>query len=67
LVEALDVLPRHIPVGAVKGDVIVSANNQAVIAPTDVAKAWTDAQGQKRPVLLRVKREDQYLFIAVEA
>jgi serine protease Do len=54
-------------VGAVKGDVIVSANNQAVIAPTDVAKAWTDAQGQKRPVLLRVKREDQYLFIAVEA
>jgi serine protease Do len=53
--------------GLRQGDVIVSANNQAVIAPTDVAKAWTDAQGQKRPVLLRVKREDQYLFVAVEA
>jgi serine protease Do len=53
--------------GLKQGDVIVSANNQLVSAPTDVAKAWTDAQEQKKPVLLRVKREDQYLFVAVEA
>jgi serine protease Do len=53
--------------GLRQGDVIVSANNQLVTAPADVAKAWTDAQGQKKPVLLRVKREDQYLFVAVGA
>jgi serine protease Do len=53
--------------GLKQGDVIVSANNQPVSAPADVAKAWTAAQGQKRPVLLRVKREDQYLFVAIEA
>jgi serine protease Do len=53
--------------GLKQGDVIVSANNQPVSAPADVAKAWTDSQEQKRPALLRVKREDQYLFVAVEA
>ena len=53
--------------GLRQGDVIVAANNQLVTAPADVAKAWTDAQGQKKPVLLRVKREDQYLFVAVGA
>jgi serine protease Do len=52
--------------GLRQSDVIVSANNQPVSTPADVAKAWTDAQGQKRPVLLRVKREDQYLFVAIE-
>jgi serine protease Do len=47
------------------GDVIVSANSQPVREPSDVSSAWSDAQKQKKPVLLRVKREDQYLFVAV--
>ena len=49
------------------GDVIVSANNQTVAAPSDVANAWTEAQRQKRPILLRVRREGQYLFVAIPA
>ncbi|MFC4174909.1 Do family serine endopeptidase [Microvirga sp. GCM10011540] len=49
------------------GDVIVSANNGAVSAPSDVASAWAEAQRQKKPVLLRVRRDDQYLFVAIEA
>lgn len=44
---------------------IVAANNEPTNAPTDVANAWSEAQKQKKPVLLRVKREDQYLFVAI--
>ncbi|MEZ0171353.1 DegQ family serine endoprotease [Microvirga sp. TS319] len=51
--------------GLKEGDVIVSANNQSVTSPSDVANAWSQAQQNKRPVLLRVKREDQYLFVAI--
>jgi serine protease Do len=51
--------------GLRSGDVIVAANNEPVVAPTDIANAWSEAQRQKKPVLLRVKREDQYLFVAV--
>jgi serine protease Do len=51
--------------GLRSGDVIVAANNEPTNAPTDVANAWSEAQKQKKPVLLRVKREDQYLFVAI--
>ncbi|MBO1905438.1 Do family serine endopeptidase [Microvirga sp. 3-52] len=47
------------------GDVIVSANNQAVAAPADVANAWVEAQRQNRPVLLRISRQGQALFVAI--
>lgn len=47
------------------GDVIVSVNNRAVTAATDVATAWTEAQRQNRPILLRVSRQGQALFVAV--
>jgi hypothetical protein len=30
-----------------------------------VANAWSEAQRQKKPMLLRVKRRDQYLFIGI--
>jgi serine protease Do len=53
--------------GLEPGDVIVSANNQPVTAPPDVASAWTEAQKQKRPMLLRVLRSNQYLFVAIGA
>ncbi|WP_247777142.1 PDZ domain-containing protein [Bradyrhizobium sp. CW1] len=47
------------------GDVITSANNREVHQPSDVAEAWTNARRENRPVLLRVKRDGQSLFIAV--
>jgi len=51
--------------GLEPGDVIVSANNQPVTAPPDVASAWTEAQKQKRPMLLRVLRSNQSVFLAI--
>jgi serine protease Do len=53
--------------GLREGDVIVSANNQPVADPSDVGEAWAEAQRQKKPILLRVRRDDQYLFVAVES
>jgi serine protease Do len=53
--------------GLESGDVIVSANNQPVTSPPDVASAWEESQKQKRPMLLRVLRNDQYLFLAIGA
>ncbi len=49
------------------GDVIVAANNRDVSRPADVAEEWTRAQREKKPILLRVKRDGQYLFVAVTA
>ncbi|EIM30246.1 PDZ domain-containing protein [Microvirga lotononidis] len=46
-------------------DAIVSASNRPVTAPAEVANAWTEAQGQNRPVLLRINRDRQSLFVAV--
>jgi serine protease Do len=51
--------------GLRSGDVIVSANNQSVGSPEDVANAWSQAQKQNKPILLRIRRNDQYLFVAV--
>ena len=53
--------------GLRSGDVIISANNQPVNSPSDVANAWAEAQKQKKPILLRVRREGQFLFVAVPA
>jgi serine protease Do len=49
------------------GDVIVSANNHDVSWPSDVAQAWSQAQKDKKPVLLRIMRGSQALFVAVTA
>jgi serine protease Do len=49
------------------GDVIVAANNRDVTRPADVAQAWSQAQKDKRPVLLRVKRDGEFLFVAISA
>jgi serine protease Do len=47
------------------GDVIVSANNRDVAQPADVAQAWSQAQKDKKPVLLRILRDGQSVFVAV--
>jgi periplasmic serine protease, Do/DeqQ family len=49
------------------GDLIVSANNREVTRASDVAEEWKRAQEEKRPILLRIKLNDQYLFIAVSS
>ena len=49
------------------GDVIISANSREVAQPSDVAEEWAKASREKKPILLRVKRDDQYLFVAVTA
>lgn len=41
-------------------------DHRSVSAPADVASAWAEAQGQNRPVLLRVNRNGQSRFVAVE-
>jgi serine protease Do len=48
------------------GDAILSANNRPVNQPADVANAWAEARRQNRPILLRVSRQGQVLFVAVE-
>jgi serine protease Do len=53
--------------GIQPGDVIVAANNREVSRASDVAEEWAKSQKEKRPILLRVRREGQYLFIAVGA
>lgn len=53
--------------GLRSGDVIISANNQPVNSPSDVANAWVEAQKRKKPILLRIRREGQLLFVAVPA
>lgn len=53
--------------GIRQGDLIVSANDHEVVQASDVAKEWNRAQKEKRPILLRIKRGDQYLFVAVPA
>jgi serine protease Do len=49
------------------GDLIVAVNNRDISRPSDVAEEWTRAQREKKPLLLRVKRDGQYLFVAVTA
>ena len=50
--------------GIKAGDVIVSANKD-ISRPTDVAQAWSQAQKDKMPVLLRIIRDGLSLFVAV--
>ena len=48
-------------------DIIVSVNSQPANSPSDIASAWIEAQKQKKPILMRVRRDDQYLFVAIGA
>jgi serine protease Do len=38
-----------------------------VNSPSDAANTWAEAQKQKKPILLHVRREGQFLFVAVPA
>lgn len=49
------------------GDVIVEANGQPVGQPADIGRQWQEALAANRPFLMRVRRGEQSLFVAVEA
>ncbi|WP_394893164.1 Do family serine endopeptidase [Mesorhizobium sp. AaZ16] len=51
--------------GLQPGDVIVSANNRNVMQPSDVEEEWAKSRQQKKPVLFRINRQGQALFVAV--
>ncbi|MBZ6078096.1 Do family serine endopeptidase [Microvirga puerhi] len=53
--------------GIRSGDVIVSANNRDVKRAADLSEEWNRAQQEKKPLLLRINRDGQYLFVAVTA
>jgi serine protease Do len=49
------------------GDIIVAANDRDVAQPADVADEWAKARRENKPLLLRIRRDGQYSFVAVEA
>ncbi|MFB9175105.1 Do family serine endopeptidase [Roseibium salinum] len=52
--------------GIREGDVILEAGGNPVEAEEDLSRAWDQAREEKRPLLLRVTRNDSSLFMAVE-
>jgi serine protease Do len=53
--------------GIRSGDVIVSANNRDVSQPSDVAEEWATSRDQNKPILLRLSRDGEFLFVAPSA
>lgn len=62
-----DVAPNSLAAesGIRPGDVIVSANNRNITQPSDVREEWAKSRQQKKPVLFRIDRQGQSLFVAV--
>jgi len=52
--------------GVREGDVIVHVDNRPLEGPGDVAVAWRAARDDERPLLLRVLRDGNPLFVAIE-
>jgi serine protease Do len=52
--------------GVRQGDVIVQVNNRPIDGPGDVATAWREAREANRPLLIRVLRDGNPLFVAIE-
>jgi serine protease Do len=52
--------------GLQPGDVIVSANDRNVTQPSEVEEELVESRQEKRPVLLRISRQGQSLFAALD-
>jgi serine protease Do len=52
--------------GMLEGDVIVQIDNRPLEGPGDVAPAWRAAREEDRPLLMRVLRNGNPLFVAIE-
>lgn len=53
--------------GLQEGDVILEVERQPVEQPAEVAQAWQSAQAEERPLLMRVRRGEMALFVALES
>lgn len=53
--------------GLMQGDVILSAGGQDTNDAASLSQAWTEARDAGRPLLLRVNRSSNILFVAVES
>ncbi|WP_287306127.1 PDZ domain-containing protein, partial [Mesorhizobium sp.] len=51
--------------GVQPGDVIVSANNRDVTQPSDIQEEWAKSRQLNKPMLFRISRQGQSLFVAV--
>jgi serine protease Do len=51
--------------GLQPGDVIVSANNRNVTQPSEIQEEWAKSRQQNRPILFRINRQGQSVFVAV--
>jgi serine protease Do len=51
--------------GLQPGDVIVSANDRPVTEPSDIVEEWTKSRRQSKPILFRLERQGQSVFVAV--
>lgn len=62
-----DVAPNSLAAtnGLRPGDVIVSANNRNVTQPSDIQEEWAKSRRQDKPLLFRIDRQGQSLFVAV--
>ncbi|SFQ19159.1 serine protease Do [Mesorhizobium sp. NFR06] len=64
-----DVAPNSLAAenGLRPGDVIVSADNRDVTQPLDIQMEWAKSRQQNKPILLRINRQGQSLFVAIAA
>ncbi|ESX31471.1 Do family serine endopeptidase [Mesorhizobium sp. M1148] len=51
--------------GLQPGDVIISANNRRVTEPSDIVEEWANSRRQSKPILFRLERQGQSVFVAV--
>lgn len=66
LVQRVDPESPTAESGLQPGDVIVSVDNHAAREPSDVVRAWSEAQKQGRPVLCGLLRGGRFLFVAIK-
>ena len=53
--------------GIMQGDVILGAGDEDVSSAQELSDAWADARDADRPLLLRINRNGNLLFLGVEA
>ncbi|MER8847761.1 PDZ domain-containing protein [Mesorhizobium australicum] len=51
--------------GLQPGDVIISANNRRVTEASDIVEEWANSRRQSKPILFRLERQGQSVFVAV--
>jgi serine protease Do len=52
--------------GMLEGDIIVQVGDRPLAGPGDVSTAWRTAREEERPLLMRILRNGNPLFVAIE-